>query len=50
VVTFDSLLMHFAEQMKAKVIVLACARVRLRLRFQMTGMNAASARTSKPCS
>jgi len=41
VVTFDSLLMHFAEQMKAKVIIRGLRAVSdFDYEFQMTGMNA----------
>ena len=41
VVTFDSLLMHFAEQMKAKVIIRGLRAVSdFEYEFQMAGMNA----------
>jgi len=41
VVTFDSLLMHFAEQMKAGVIIRGLRAVSdFEYEFQMTGMNA----------
>ena len=41
VVTFDSLLMHFAEQMNAKVIIRGLRAVSdFEYEFQMTGMNA----------
>ena len=41
VVTFDGLLMHFAEQMKAKVIIRGLRAVSdFDYEFQMTGMNA----------
>ncbi|HKP26218.1 MAG TPA: pantetheine-phosphate adenylyltransferase [Dongiaceae bacterium] len=41
VVTFDGLLMHFAEQMKAKIIVRGLRAVSdFDYEFQMTGMNA----------
>jgi pantetheine-phosphate adenylyltransferase len=41
VTTFDSLLMHFAEQMKAKVIIRGLRAVSdFEYEFQMTGMNA----------
>jgi pantetheine-phosphate adenylyltransferase len=41
VVAFDSLLMHFAEQMKAKVIIRGLRAVSdFDYEFQMTGMNA----------
>ncbi|HET6160804.1 MAG TPA: pantetheine-phosphate adenylyltransferase [Dongiaceae bacterium] len=41
VVTFDSLLMHFAVQMKAKVIIRGLRAVSdFEYEFQMTGMNA----------
>jgi pantetheine-phosphate adenylyltransferase len=41
VVAFDSLLMHFAEQMKAKIIIRGLRAVSdFDYEFQMTGMNA----------